>query len=98
MLIAVSTGMRVSEIFGFCVTVETVSMDDVRKWDAEDMIASRAFGDRWIQESRTAILRVPSVITNGRESNIVFNPAHSEFALVRADDPEPVHWDARLFR
>jgi hypothetical protein len=32
------------------------------------MVASRAFGDRWLQENRTAILRVPSVITNGRES------------------------------
>jgi RES domain-containing protein len=80
------------------VIIETVSIDKVRNWDAKDMIASRAFGDRWIQENRTAILRVPSVITNGRESNIVFNPQHSEFALVRADDPEPVHWDARLFR
>ena len=80
------------------VTIETVPIDKVRNWDAEDMIASRAFGDRWIQESRSAILRVPSVITNGRESNIVFNPEHSEFVLIRADDPEPVHWDARLFR
>jgi RES domain-containing protein len=80
------------------VTIETVSVDTVQNWDAEDMVASRAFGDRWIQENRTAILRVPSVITNGRESNVVFNPLHSEFALVRTDDPEPVHWDARLFR
>lgn len=80
------------------VTIETVSIDMVQNWDAADMIASRAFGDRWIQENRTAILRVPSVITNGRESNIVFNPAHSEFALVRTDDPEPLHRDARLFR
>jgi len=34
--------------------IETVSIDTVRNWDAEDMIASRAFGDRWIRESRTA--------------------------------------------
>lgn len=80
------------------VTTETVSIDAVQNWDAEDMIASRAFGDRWIQERRTAILRVPSVITDGRESNIVFSLEHSELALVRADDPELVHWDARLFR
>jgi RES domain-containing protein len=62
------------------------------------MTRSRAFGDRWILENRTAILRVPSVITHGRENNIVFNPAHPEFALVKAGDPEPVHWDARLLR
>jgi RES domain-containing protein len=80
------------------VTIETVSVDTVRNWDAEDMVASRAFGDRWIRENRTAVLRVPSVITKGRESNVVFNPLHAEFALVRNDDPEPVDWDARLFR
>ncbi len=80
------------------VAVEAVSIDRVESWDAVDMTVSRAFGDRWIQENRTAILRVPSVITNGRENNIVFNPAHPEFALVKAGDPEPVHWDARLFR
>jgi RES domain-containing protein len=80
------------------VAVETVSIDRVENWDAVDMSMSRAFGDRWIQENRTAILRVPSVITNGRENNIVFNPAHAQFGLIKADDPEPVHWDARLFR
>jgi len=80
------------------VAVETVLIDRVEDWDAMDMKASRALGDRWILENRTAILRVPSVITNGRENNIVFNPAHPEFALVKAGDPEPVHWDARLFR
>ncbi len=80
------------------VAVETVSIDRVEDWDAVDMKASRAFGDRWILENRTATLRVPSVITNGRENNIVFNPAHPQFALIKAGDPEPVHWDARLFR
>jgi RES domain-containing protein len=80
------------------LAVETVSIDRVEDWNAVDMKTSRAFGDRWILENRTAILRVPSVITNGRENNIVFNPAHSQFALVKAEDPEPAHWDARLFR
>jgi RES domain-containing protein len=80
------------------VSIETVSMQTVPKWDAEDMSASRAFGDRWIQERRTAILRVPSVITHGRENNLVFNPAHPDAGLVRWEDLEPIHWDARLFR
>ena len=80
------------------VTVEIVSIDKVQNWDAEDMVASRAFGDRWIRENRTAILKVPSVITQGRESNIVLNPMHPHFSLILADDPELIHWDARLFR
>jgi RES domain-containing protein len=80
------------------VKVETVTANSLKGWDAEDMRASRAFGDRWIRENRTAILRVPSVITHGREDNIVFNPAHVEFALVQASNSEAVHSDARLFR
>jgi RES domain-containing protein len=78
--------------------VETVSINTVPGWDDEDMRASRDFGDRWIRESRSAVLRVPSVITKGREDNIVFNPAHQDFALIRPGEPELVRWDERLFR
>ncbi len=74
-----------------------VSIDKVRDWDAEDMIGSRAFGDRWIQEHRTAILRVPTVITGGLESNIVFNPGHSALALALADDASKVEYDRSAF-
>jgi RES domain-containing protein len=78
--------------------VENVAINTVPGWDNEDMRASRAFGDRWLRESRSPIFRVPSVITQGRENNIVFNPAHPDFGLIRAFDPELVFWDARLFR
>jgi RES domain-containing protein len=78
--------------------VETVLLNTVPGWDDEDMRASRAFGDRWVGESRSPILRVPSVATRGRENNIVCNPAHPDFGLIRASDPELVLWDARLFR
>jgi RES domain-containing protein len=80
------------------VKIETVSIADVTGWDLEDMTASRAFGDRWIQENRTAVLRVPSVITTGRENNILFNPLHPQFSLIQTGEPEPVNWDERLFR
>jgi RES domain-containing protein len=78
--------------------VETVSISTVPGWDDENMRASRAFGDRWLLENRSPILRVPSVITRGRENNILCNPAHPDFGLIRASDPELVFWDARLFR
>jgi RES domain-containing protein len=78
--------------------VETVSINTVPGWDDEDMQASRTFGDRWLLENRSPILRVPSVITRGHENNIVINPAHPNFGQIRAYDPELVFWDARLFR
>jgi RES domain-containing protein len=79
------------------VVIETFSITELPDWYAEDMRASRAFGDRWIRENRTAVLRVPSVITAGRENNLLFNPLHPQFALVEAGKPEPVDWDKRLF-
>jgi RES domain-containing protein len=78
--------------------VETVSIDTVPGWDDEDMRASREFGDRWLRENRSPVLRVPSVITQGRENNIVFNPAQPDFPLIRPSEPGLVLWDARLFR
>jgi RES domain-containing protein len=80
------------------VEIETVSSTEVPGWDTEDMRASRAFGDRWIQENRTAVLRVPSVITAGRENDLLLNPLHTQFSLIEAGAPKPVNWDERLFR
>jgi RES domain-containing protein len=80
------------------ISMETVSSHQVKGWDEDNMIASRAFGDLWLQENRTAVLRVPSVPTQGREYNLVFNPAHPEFASIRAGKPELIGWDPRLFR
>lgn len=59
------------------VTIESVSLNQIKGWDGEDMLASRAFGDEWIRTLRTAVLRVPSVITQGRENNLVLNAAHA---------------------
>lgn len=79
------------------VVPETLSITELPDWYAEDMRASRAFGERWIGENRTAVLRVPSVITTGRENNLLFNPLHPQFALIEAGGPEAVDWDERLF-
>ena len=79
------------------ITIETVCAQDLAGWDAEDRIVSRAYGDAWLLSRRTAVLRVPGVITQGRESNIVLNTQHPQFALITAEAPEPIHWDARLF-
>src|SRR6202012_4287284 len=60
--------------------VESVRSDDLAGWDDEDQIVSRAFGDRWFADKRSAVLIVPGVITRGRENNILINPEHRDFA------------------
>jgi RES domain-containing protein len=80
------------------VKIETVAIEQIDGWDAADMIASRAFGDEWIKSKRTAVLRVPSVITRGRDNNLVINPAHPQFPSITCGSADLVYWDARLFR
>ncbi len=80
------------------IPVESLKQEDLPGWHQEDTTTARRFGDRWIDEARTAILRVPGVITGGRESNLLINPLHPQFRLISAGAPEPVYWDRRLFR
>ena len=68
----------------------------VSGWEASDQIASRAYGDRWLDEKRSVALIVPSLVGRPNERNIVINPAHPDFTRLRASEPEPVIWDSRL--
>jgi RES domain-containing protein len=80
------------------VEVEPPAASALPEWDAANQVASRAFGDRWLVDGRTAVLLVPSLVTRGREHNILLNPSHASFTRIRHSPPEPVAWDARLFR
>lgn len=80
------------------IKIESVVQEEVPDWGAEDAGASRSFGDEWIRSRRTAVLRVPGVITQGREFNLVLNTQHPDFKRIRAGAPENIHWDARLFQ
>jgi RES domain-containing protein len=59
--------------------------------------ASRAFGDAWVAEGRTAVLRVPSVVVPV-EVDYIFNPRHPDFARVRIGAPIPFPFDVRPAR
>lgn len=65
-------------------------------WDTYPaMPATRELGDRWAAERRSAVLRVPSVVTRG-EVNYLLNPLHPDFGRIEIGAPEPVAWDSRL--
>ncbi len=80
------------------VSFEIVPLDELEQWDADHMVTSRARGDRWLRERKVAVLMVPSAVTAGLESNVLINPGHPDFALIRASEPRPVQWDPRLVR
>ena len=46
---------------------------------------SQSFGDAWVQEGRSAVLRVPSIAVNRMESNFLLNPQHPDFLHIDAD-------------
>ena len=80
------------------VGIERVGVSAVVGWDDPSQLASRSFGDRWLEEARSAVLMVPSLVTRGREANVLLNPAHGAFVKITHLAPEAVIWDERLFQ
>lgn len=80
------------------VNVEIARAEDLPGWDEDDLRTSRAFGDGWLQEGRSAVLLVPSLVTGGQERNVLINPAHADFAAIEVSESREVRWDRRLFR
>lgn len=60
-------------------------------------LASQSFGDRWIEEARSAALKVPSILVP-LESNLILNPVHDDFFKISFSEPEPIDFDPRLTR
>lgn len=77
------------------VHVEAVGRDQVPGWDGSDYDAAQAFGRRWLEEARSAVLLVPSVVSPV-DRNVVINPAHPEAASLTVSAERPLEWDARL--
>jgi RES domain-containing protein len=56
---------------------------------------TRAIGDQWVSEGRSAVLRVPSVVVPS-EFNYVLNLAHPDFAAIKIGRALPFPFDPRL--
>ena len=78
------------------LAIEEITQDDLPRWDSLSFEAARKFGNRWYDERRTPVLLVPSVVTRV-ERNVLINQEHPDFAKIRASQPQPVRWDARLW-
>lgn len=79
------------------VSIEEVTPEQVPWWNSPSYETARAIGDRWYDERRTPVLIVPSLVTLVGH-NILLNEEHPDFAHIRASEPSPVRWDARLWR
>jgi RES domain-containing protein len=75
---------------------EVVTSHSLPGWEHKDGRIARGFGARWIDEVRSAILIVPSVVAR-MERNVLINPAHGDAARIKPGLETPITWDARLF-
>ncbi len=82
--------------FPMGLSYEIFSPAALPRWDEMPATVSKAFGERWFAEKRSAILIVPSVVARV-DRNILINPTHPEFRTIEASLHEPVYWDRRLF-
>jgi RES domain-containing protein len=56
----------------------------------------RRFGDAWARDRISAVLRVPSAVTQV-ELNYLLNPEHPDFGSIDIGEPRPFSLDFRLF-
>lgn len=67
-----------------------------KSWSSPEPLAeTQLFGDRWIRENRSAVLEIPSAVTN-EETNYLLNPSHPAFASIAIGDAVPFRIDPRL--
>jgi hypothetical protein len=72
----------------------TIDLGDLSVEDlAQVPAAPRMFGDTWLQEQRTPVVRV-----RAREPNLLLNPAHPEAPTARILDTGRFTFDPRLWR
>lgn len=79
--------------------IEEVSAENLpaawRSYPAPE--ALKVLGTAWASESRSPVLRIPSVVIP-EESNYLLNPRHPEFSRITLQDPAPFTFDRRLWK
>ncbi|MEI7732709.1 MAG: RES family NAD+ phosphorylase [Verrucomicrobiota bacterium] len=79
------------------VSVEQIALKNLpADWQIEPPSPStKALGDAWVRQARSAVLALPSVIISG-EPNYLLNPAHPDFKTIAISKPERFAFDPRL--
>ena len=65
-------------------------------WNARPPIpATRRMGDEWLEQMRSLVLAVPSLLSNS-ERNFLLNPRHRDFKKIRIGRPIEYRFDPRI--
>lgn len=88
------------------LSVEEVDPLSLPGWQRDSHKASCQYGDRWLDERRSLILIVPSVVMYRSvgpaagdlpDRNVLINPEHPEFDRLLVSEERPLSYDLRLF-
>jgi RES domain-containing protein len=81
------------------IAIESVGVADLppdwRTYPAP--LALATIGERWLRESRSGVLSVPSVIIP-TELHFILNPTHEDFRKVVINPSEPFSFDPRMWK
>ena len=66
-------------------------------WWTDDLEPLRAIGDAWIRDKTSLAIEVPSAALR-TEWNVLVNPLLAAIAEIKIEEPQPFHFDARMFR
>jgi len=66
------------------------------QWRGDELGPMRDLGDAWVRDRRSLAVFAPSVPIR-QEWNVLVNPLHPQIAEIRADQPQPFVFDARMF-
>jgi len=61
------------------------------------LLTTQSIGDRFIQENKYLILKVPSAVVKG-DFNLLLNPSHPEFKEIQIIAVEKFPFDQRIFK
>jgi RES domain-containing protein len=77
--------------------VESIAVIDLPKeWaNYPPSTTTQNIGDVWVKESRSVLLKVPSVVIQ-EECNYLINPVHPDFRKIAIGKAEPLSFDKRL--
>ena len=78
------------------ISYEELNEARVPGWYEANKMKARAFGAQWFDECRSCLLFAPSVVAR-IDMNILINPAHPDFRLLKVSREKPIWWDERLF-
>ena len=76
---------------------ERLGAEALPGWDTKGSPEALEYGDRWLEEGRSAVLIVPAVPSRPVGCLVIINPEHPDAGQLMVSEQFDVPWDDRLF-